>query len=124
MYNRAIQAFLLRPLFRPSRLPPCSFFRSRTATDKQPEVGCHMAIENERLIPQQSASTVTNLDDIETSIRSKETTEKSYLTAIDLPVRERKKVVQELSHMGITAGSLFPGLDGACEEMRERNFDI
>jgi len=83
-----------------------------------------MAIENERLIPQQSASTVTNLDDIETSIRSKETTEKSYLTAIDLPVRERKKVVQELSHMGITAGSLFPGLDGACEEMRERNFDI
>jgi hypothetical protein len=83
-----------------------------------------MAIENERLIPQQSASTVTNLDDIETYIRSKESKEKIYLTAIDLPVRERKKVVQELSYMGITAGSLFPGLDGACEEMRERNFDI
>jgi hypothetical protein len=83
-----------------------------------------MAIENERLIPQQSASTVTNLDDIETYIRSKETQEKTYLTAIDLPVRERKKVVHELSYMGITAGSLFPGLDGACEELRERHFDI
>jgi FRG domain len=83
-----------------------------------------MAIENERLIPQHSASTVTNLDDIETYIRSKETQEKTYLTAIDLPVRERRKVVHELSYMGITAGSLFPGLDGACEELRERHFDI
>jgi len=26
--------------------------------------------------------------------------------------------------MGITAGSLFPGLDGACEEPAERNFEI
>jgi hypothetical protein len=27
-------------------------------------------------------------------------------------------------YMGITAGSLFPGLDGACEELTQRNFDI
>jgi len=47
-----------------------------------------------------------------------------YLTAIDLPVREREKVVCELGYMGITAGSMFPGLDGACEELKERNFDI
>jgi hypothetical protein len=46
------------------------------------------------------------------------------LWAIDLPVSERKKVIQELGYMGITAGSLFPGLDGACEELRERNFEI
>jgi len=26
--------------------------------------------------------------------------------------------------MGITAGSLFPGLDGACEELRERFFEF
>jgi hypothetical protein len=83
-----------------------------------------MAIENERMIPQQAISTVTNLDDIEKYIRQKETAEKKYLSAIDLPISERKKVIQELSYMGITAGSLFPGLDGACEELKERNFDI
>ena len=87
-------------------------------------IGEFMAIENERMIPQQAASTLTNLDDIETYIREKETAGKKYLWAIDLPTRERKMVVQELSYMGITASSLFPGLDGACEELRERNFDI
>ncbi len=87
-------------------------------------VGEFMAIENERMIPQQAASTVTNIDDIETYIRSKESAGKTYLWAIDLPVRARKEVIRELGYMGITAGSLFPGLDGSCEELRERNFDI
>jgi hypothetical protein len=83
-----------------------------------------MAIENERMIPQQALSTITNLDDIETYVRSKEAEDKKYLWAIDLPVKERRRIVQELSFMGITAGALFPGLDGACEELRERNFGI
>jgi FRG domain-containing protein len=87
-------------------------------------IGEFLAIENERMIPQQAASTVTNLDDIETYIRSKETSGKVYLSAIDLPLRDRRTVVRELGYMGITAGSMFPGLDGACEELRERNFDI
>jgi hypothetical protein len=81
-----------------------------------------IAIENERMIPQQAASTVTSVDDIESYIRNRETDKKKYLQAIDLPVRERKRVVRELGYMGITAGSLFPGLDGACEELKERNF--
>jgi hypothetical protein len=34
----------------------------------------------------------------------------------------RREVFQELSLMGITAGSLFPGVDGACEALREQNF--
>ncbi len=83
-----------------------------------------IAIDNERMVPQQAVSTVTSVDDMETYIRSRETDEKKYLTAIDLPVRERKRVIRELSYMGITAGSLFPGLDGACEELKERNFDF
>src|SRR5712692_8046206 len=83
-----------------------------------------IAIDNERMIPQQAASSVTNVDDIENYIRSKETVEKKYLNVIDLPVKERKKVMRELSYMGITAGSLFPGLDGACEELKERFFDF
>jgi len=81
-----------------------------------------MAIENERVIRQQAASTFTSVDDIETYIRSRETDQKKYLQAIDLPMHERKRIMHELSFMGITAGSLFPGLDGACEELAERNF--
>ena len=82
-----------------------------------------LAIENERMIPQQAASTVTNVDDIEAFIKSKQFDGAPYLSAIDLPVKERKQVVRELGYMGITAGSLFPGLDGACEDLAERNFE-
>jgi hypothetical protein len=74
--------------------------------------------------PQQSISTITNIDDIESYIRSKESAEQRYLRVIDLPLGERPHVMRELSVMGITAGSLFPGLDGACEELKERNLDL
>jgi FRG domain len=87
-------------------------------------IGEFIAMENERMIPQQAASLVTNIDDIETYIRSKESVDKNYLWAIDLPVIDRRQVVRDLSYMGITAGSLFPGLDGACEELAERNFEL
>jgi len=84
-----------------------------------------VAVENERLIPQQGVSTITNIDDIETYVKARESeSKKIYLTAFDLPLHERNKVMSELSYMGITSGSLFPGLDGACEELRERNFDL
>jgi len=88
-------------------------------------IGEFIAIENERMIPQQSISAITNVDDIETYIQSaaqKFGKGVPYLTAIDLPASERPAVFRELSYMGITAGSLFPGLDGACEELKERNF--
>jgi hypothetical protein len=82
-----------------------------------------LTIENPRAMPQQSVSSVTNLDDIETYIvAQQQRTGNEYLKVIDLPFAERRKVMEELSLMGITAGSLFPGLDGACEEMRGRYF--
>jgi hypothetical protein len=83
-----------------------------------------VAIGNERLIPQQALSSFTTVDDIETYIQSKENETKRYLQVIDLPVRERDQIMRELGLMGITAGSLFPGLDGACEELRERFFRL
>ena len=86
-------------------------------------IGEFLAIENERLIPQQAASTVTSVDDIEAYIQSKEGNGRKYLSAIDLPVAERRQVIQELGYMGVTAGSLFPGFDGACEELKERYCD-
>jgi len=30
--------------------------------------------------------------------------------------------MRDLAFMGITAGSMFPGIDGVCEELREKNF--
>lgn len=87
-------------------------------------IGEFLAIENERMIPQQAASTLTNVDDIESFLESKESEQKRYLFAIDLPVSDREKVVHELRYMGITAGSMFPGLDGACEQLKEQNFEI
>lgn len=84
-----------------------------------------IAIENERMIPQQALSTVTNVDDIEGYIASREREKgKIYLTTIDLLVEERPKVMRELSTMGISHGSLFPGLDGACEEIKELFFGL
>ncbi len=84
-----------------------------------------LAIENERMIPQQAASTLTNIEDVESFIvdlGARYHERKAYLYAIDMPANERDKVMHELRYMGITAASMFPGLDGMCEELRERNF--
>ena len=83
------------------------------------------AIGNGRMIPQQAASTITNVDDVESYAGELGKTKATqYLSGIDLPVRERPKVIRDLGYMGITAGALFPGLDGACEELKERNFEL
>jgi hypothetical protein len=75
------------------------------------------------MVPQQALSSWSTLDDIETYIQAIEgSARKCYLQVIDLPVRERDHVLRELRLMGITQGSLFPGLDGACEDLRQRFF--
>jgi hypothetical protein len=79
--------------------------------------------QHPRAIPQQSISTISNVDDIESHIQTVEAYQgKTYLEVFELPASERRHVMQELALMGITAGSLFPGLEGACESLRERNF--
>jgi hypothetical protein len=84
-----------------------------------------LAIENERLVPQQAVTIITNADDIESYISSLEAQSgKTFLRAVDLPLSERRTVMRELNYMGITAGSMFPGLDGACEDLKEKNFDF
>lgn len=84
-----------------------------------------IAIDNPRLVPQQAITTVTNLDDIEAYILAKEVTDSAvYIRAIDIPAKEREVAMRELRFMGITAGSMFPSIDGVCEELRERNFNV
>jgi len=80
-------------------------------------------IENPRMIPQQALSTVTNLDDIESYIQfAEKKIGKTYLNVIDIPHSHRDEVLGDLAKMGITAGSIFPGLDGVCEQMKNRFF--
>lgn len=82
------------------------------------------AMDNDRTIPQQGVSAFTNVDNIEAFVKTfEDTLEKKYLRMIDLPKRSRPNVMRDLRMMGITEGSLFPGLDGACAELRERFFE-
>ncbi len=84
-----------------------------------------LAINNIRMVPQQALSTVTNVDDIEHFIAfQEELHKKNYLHVIDLPAADRPQIIHELALMGITAGSMFPGLDGACEQLKEKNFNL
>ncbi len=82
----------------------------------------YMAIENNRMIPQQGISTMTNMDDIEAGIAAMEEGGPVCLRAIDLPLDERALAMRDLATMGITAGALFPGLDGTCEALKNRFF--
>lgn len=82
-----------------------------------------LAIENPRMVPQQATATLTNIDDIESYLVDRGTQMgKSYLLAVDLPVSDRQQALSDLNLMGINAGALFPGLDGACEALRYKNF--
>lgn len=81
------------------------------------------AIENKRALPQQGVAMVANVHNIEKFIRLKEEqTGYRFLYAIDVAADERSSVLSDLRTMGITAASMFPGLDGTCEEIRNQLF--
>ncbi|MFM0240436.1 FRG domain-containing protein [Paraburkholderia phytofirmans] len=78
---------------------------------------------NPRAVPQHALSALTSVDDIERYIKLREGFfGKAFLEAFDIPISEASKALSDLRSMGITVGSLFPGIDGACEEMRSVRF--
>jgi len=82
-----------------------------------------MPISNPRHIPQRAITTVTNVADVESFIRGKEMEDGvTYLSVCDIPVTSRPQIMRELELMGITHGSLFPGLDGICRDMKDALF--
>ncbi len=84
-----------------------------------------ISLHNDRSVPQQSLMMVSNMDDIEAFIKWHESIDDDvYLRAIDLPISDRKRALRELRFMGIGAGSLFPGIDGTCQDLKERFFPI
>ncbi|TBF68276.1 FRG domain-containing protein (plasmid) [Rhizobium leguminosarum] len=82
------------------------------------------ALENTRALPQQALSAVTTVDDVEGYLdQCGKAQGKTYLKAVDLPYSARTNILRELRLMGITAASLFPGIDGTCEAMRHQMFE-
>lgn len=82
-----------------------------------------MSAANPRHTPQQAISTVTNIADVESFVKRREEEDGVvYLTVCDLRLGFRPQIMRELELMGITYGSLFPGLDGICRDIRDRMF--
>ena len=83
----------------------------------------NMAVGNPRHTPQQALAAVSNVTDIEAFIRKREQADgNSYLEVCDLSPAEGPRIMKELELMGITFGSLFPGLDGICRDLKDRLF--
>lgn len=80
-------------------------------------------IKNNHLLPQQAVTAFTNVDDIEAYISNRQdTNSKQYLRILEIPHSEVEIARKELAMMGITAGSLFPGIEGVCRELKEKYF--
>ena len=79
--------------------------------------------DNLRATPQQSIVMFSNMADIENCIKHFEgISGRKIIQYFDIPYSERNIVMAELRHMGITHSSMFPGLDGACQALREKLF--
>lgn len=77
---------------------------------------------NSRVLPQQSITMFSNIDDIELIIKQNETFAGQYLSAISISSNERIRALKDLQLMGITWGSIFPGIEGVCKQLSQRHF--
>lgn len=93
--------------------------------EPRPSFSAHIlnARDNKRALPQQSVVTFSNIFNVERFIDFYEQQDnEKYLTKIDIQKSDRNFAMKDLGIMGITASSLFPGLDGACVALREKHF--
>lgn len=98
-----------------------------TITDPAPAVSVREfeAHDNPRHIPQQSCHTFSNVADIAGYLRwNGHLRKKNFLTIIDIEPKHRDHAIKDLAFMGLTAASLFPGLDGTCRALKERFFKV
>lgn len=81
------------------------------------------AKHNQRIIPQQSIFTVTNIDDMEQYIMAREIeVKKQFLYTALLSVKEKSIVMKELNLMGINEMTMFPSIDGICRALKTQYF--
>jgi hypothetical protein len=77
---------------------------------------------NPRVLPQQAITMYSNINDIESIIQNKENQKGDFLQRITIDVSEADKAMRDLHLMGLTWGSLFPGFDGVCKQLKSRHF--
>jgi hypothetical protein len=78
-------------------------------------------IHNPRLQAQQGRFLVTNVRDLEWHVRAAEVLAgKRILFAADVPRSCAVEALEDLSYMGLTAATMFPGLDGVSKMMRHQ----
>jgi hypothetical protein len=77
------------------------------------------AYDNPRHLPQQGCHTFCTVADVSAWINMV-SQRKQYLTVVDIPNADRAEILSELGYMGVTAASMFPGLDGLCKGLAER----
>ena len=77
------------------------------------------ARNNPRLYAQQEQFLVTNVGDAEQFLCSMEQrTGSKILMAADVPISSASEALEDLKFMGLTAATMFPGLDGVGQMMR------
>jgi hypothetical protein len=76
-------------------------------------------IGNHKLALQQGCFTVTNVQDVEEHVRLNEKDGRCFLVKYELDVRERPRVIRELSLMGISAVQLTPSVEAVCKKAVE-----
>ena len=80
-------------------------------------------LHNPRLYAQQARFMVTNVVNVEGFIRGVERKMgKQYLFAADIPVSCAAEALQDLAFMGLSAATMFPGLDGVSRMIRHEMF--
>lgn len=82
-----------------------------------------LAIENDRVTPQQGLLTLTNVHDVESYIkRLEQDSDTKFLYAFDLRLSDSEKAMNELALMGINRTTMFPSIESICLDAKDRNF--
>ncbi len=74
---------------------------------------------NHKLAIQQGLFLWSNVDNIENHIKQCEENPEQYLTKYTIDVRERPRVIKELSLMGVSAIQLAPSIESVCKKAIE-----
>ena len=74
---------------------------------------------NARLLNQQGLFTFSNVVDIETMLRWNEPTPGEHLEVVEIKSSVAKRAISDLRNMGTTAYTMFPGLDGASQSLKQ-----
>lgn len=76
-------------------------------------------LNNPRLYAQQGLFIVTNAANIEhLMLEEGKRIGTNYLVAADVPISFASEALEDLRYMGLTAATMFPGLDGVCRMMK------